>query len=93
MRKSLLEVKAIHMWRPLLADLKKRALLPDDWQTVIRLALFLCPTLVMDLRAGARNHTPASSLIAFSVAVMAGSPPENGSDDFTRFLNMIDPES
>ncbi|MBB3236975.1 hypothetical protein [Phyllobacterium endophyticum] len=92
-RRSLLEVKAKHLWRPLLGELKQRALLPDDWRMVVRLALFLCPTLVMDLRAGARSHTPASSLIAFCVAVMAGSPPEHGSDDIGRFLDMIDPES
>jgi hypothetical protein len=92
-RKSLLEVKATHLWRPFLGELKGRALLPNDWRTVVRLALFLCPTLVMDLRAGARNHTPVSSLIAFSVAVMAGSPPENGSDEITRFLDLIDPDS
>ncbi len=91
-RKALLDVKATHLWRPLLGELKRRALLPDDWRTIIRLALFLCPTLVMNLRAGVRTHTPVSSLIAFSVAVMAGSPPQSGSDDITRFLDRIDPE-
>ena len=47
----------------------------SDRRTVIRLALFLCPTLVMNLRAGAASHTPVSSLIGFSMAVMAGSEP------------------
>jgi hypothetical protein len=86
-------VKALHLWRPLLQELKRRRMLPADWRDVVRLALFLCPTLVMNLRAGATTHTPVSSLIAFSVAVMAGSEPADGSDDVTRFLDAIDPEN
>lgn len=92
-RRDLLEVKTANLWRPLLADLKRRGLLPADWRTVLRLALFLCPTLVMNLRAGAQSHTPVSSLIAFAVAVMAGSPQTGGpADDVTRFLEEISPE-
>ncbi|MCS0495258.1 hypothetical protein NVS89_09120 [Ancylobacter sp. MQZ15Z-1] len=91
-RADLLAVKADEVWRPLLAELAARALLPPDWREVIRLALFLCPTLVMDLRAGARTHTPISSLIGLSVAVMVGSPPLQGADAVTRFLDRIDPD-
>jgi len=57
---------------------------------VIRLGLFLSPTLVMNLRAGAATHTPLSSLIAFSVAIMVGSPPTRGADMVTEFLDLID---
>jgi hypothetical protein len=67
-------------------------MLPVDWRQVIRLGLFLCPTLVMDLRAGATTHNPTSSLIGFSVAVMAGSEPVAGEDAISRFLDRIDPE-
>jgi len=91
-RRELLEVKARHIWRPLLGELKRRHLLPQDWRQVIRLGLFLCPTLVMNLRAGARSHTRVSSLIAFSVAVMVGSPPVEGRDVVTDFLDSVDPE-
>ncbi|WP_425483472.1 phosphotransferase [Ancylobacter pratisalsi] len=91
-RAALLDVKADGIWRPLLAELKARGMLPADWRAVIRLALFLCPTLVMNLRAGARTHTPLSSLIAFSVAVMVGSEPVTGEDVVTRFLDRIDPD-
>jgi hypothetical protein len=90
-RQALLAVKAEQLWRPLLAELKSRGLLPDDWRTVIRSALFLCPTLVMNLRAGAANHNEVSSLIAFSVATMVGSEPEQGDDVVSRFLASIDP--
>jgi hypothetical protein len=90
-RKALLDTKAEHLWRPLLAELKSSNMLPDDWRTVIRLALFLCPTLVMNLRAGATTHNPVSSLIAFSVATMVGSEPESGEDIVSRFLESITP--
>ena len=57
-----------------------------------RLALFLCPTLVMNLRAGATTHTETSSAIAFAVAVMVGSEPEAGEDEMTAFLDVMDPD-
>lgn len=91
-RKSLLDVKAEQLWRPLLKELAARDLLPEDWRTVIRLGLFLCPTLVMNLRAGATTHNPISSLIGFSMAVMAGSEPVAGESIVSRFLDDIDPE-
>lgn len=91
-RQALLDVKSTALWKPLLAELKSRALLPADWRTVIRLGLFLCPTLVMNLRAGAATHNPTSSLIGFSTAVMVGSEPTAGADIVTRFLDAIDPE-
>lgn len=90
-RKALLDVKAIDMWRPLLAELARRDLLPADWRRVVRLGLFLCPTLVMNLRAGATTHNPISSLIGFSVAMAAGSEPVDGADIMTEFFAAIDP--
>lgn len=91
-RKALLATKAEAMWKPLLATLKQRGMLPPDWRNVIRLGLFLCPTLVMNLRAGATTHNPTSSLIGLAVAMMVGSEPDNGTDMITHFLETIDPE-
>jgi len=91
-RQALLDGKAEHLWRPLLAELKGRNMLPADWRDVIRLGLLLCPTLVMNLRAGATSHNPLSSLIAFSVAAMVGSEPEEGGDVVSRFLDSIAPD-
>jgi len=90
-RRSLLEVKGRHLWKPLLQELHVRGMLPSDWRSVIRLALFLCPTLVMNLRASTANHTPTSSLVGFSVAVMVGSEPVGEEDEVTSFLDAIDP--
>ncbi len=89
---ALLETKAEAIWKPLLAALKQRDMLPQDWRKVVRLGLFLCPTLVMNLRAGATSHNPTSSLIGHSVAMMVGSEPDEGEDLMTRFLATIDPE-
>jgi len=90
-RSELLQIMAISLWQPLLRELACRRLLPSDWRSVIRLGLFLSPTLVMNLRAGAATHTPLSSLIAFSVAIMVGSLPTHGADMATEFLDLIDP--
>jgi hypothetical protein len=90
-RRALLAAKADLIWQPLLSTLAARGLLPADWREVIRLALFLCPTLVMNLRAGAATHTETSSAIALAVAVMVGSEPEDGEDEMTAFLETIAP--
>jgi Ser/Thr protein kinase RdoA (MazF antagonist) len=90
-REALLESKSLTMWKPLLATLKERSMLPSDWRKVVRLGLFLCPTLVMNLRAGGTSHNPTSSLIGLSVAMMVGSEPRQGADLITRFLEIIDP--
>jgi len=94
LRARLLEAKALHFWKPWLATLKGRDLLPEDWEEVMRLAFFLCPTLVMNLRAGVPGgaHTPVSSAIALSVALAAGSRPVEGRDAFTDFFDAIRPD-
>ncbi len=74
-RRDLLAVKTQAFWQPWIATLAQRGLLPEDWREVLRLALFLCPALVMNLRAGAGRHNRISSAIGFAVAVMAGSRP------------------
>lgn len=90
-RERLLAVKAKHYWKGWLAELARRGMLPRDWQDVVRLGLFLSPTLVMNLRAGAGRHNPVSSAIGLFVALSAGSPPIIGRDIFTSFFEEIDP--
>ncbi len=92
-REALLHVKAADMWRPLLQELAARGMLPADWRRAVRLGLFLCPTLVMNLRAGATSHNPISSLIGFSMAAMAGGEPVGGADFLSRFFDAVDPAS
>ena len=91
LRQAFLDSKGAHYWRPLLAELQKRGWLPADWQRIVRLAMFCCPTLVLDLRAGgASGHTPVSSALGLSLAVMLGS---GGDDLFSHWLNALSPET
>jgi hypothetical protein len=92
-RQRLLAAKAQHFWKPWLATLAAAGLLPADWEDVIRIGLFLSPTLVMNLNAGegAERHNPISSAIGFAVALSAGSRPLAGEDLFTAFFDEIRP--
>ena len=92
-RKALLRTKAEHFWQPWLAHLAGQAVLPEDWEEVIRIGLFLSPTLVMNLNAGegADLHNPTSSAIGLAVALAAGSAPVVGRDMFTEFFDLIRP--
>lgn len=90
-RKALLDAKTESFWIPFMANLAERGLLPANWQEIIRSAFAMCPTLVMNLRAGADRHNPTSSAIGFYVAAMAGSQPDTGQNMFTEFFDNIDP--
>jgi hypothetical protein len=80
------------LWRPLLHEMQARGGLPVDWRRQLKLALFCCPTLVMNLRSGAGSHNPVSSAIGLGIAAMMGSTPETGAEDMlTRFLDAIEP--
>jgi hypothetical protein len=91
LRLAFSESKSANLWRPLVGELGRRGLLPDDWERVVRLAMFCCPTLVLDLTAGGINgHNPVSSAIGLAQAVAAGSAPRGaGADDFTRFFDAV----
>jgi hypothetical protein len=97
LREAFLSSKIDAVWRPLLATLRDRSLLPGEWQRVIRCALFCCPTLVTNLRAGEAQgpipgRSPAISALSFAIAVMAGSEPDGGAEDpFSRFVAAISP--
>jgi hypothetical protein len=92
LRAAFLERKAALLWRPLLAEMQSRRQLPADWRRVLKLALFCCPTLVMNLRAGAGAHNPVSSAIGLGIAVMMGSAPmERAGDALSAFLDAIEP--
>jgi hypothetical protein len=91
LRRTFLDGKARALWAPLLEALARRGWLPEDWRRILRLALFCCPTLVMDLRAGGLSgHNPISSAIGLATAISVGAEPQ-GEDDVTRFLDAISP--
>ncbi|RQW63314.1 hypothetical protein [Vibrio viridaestus] len=79
LRQAFLDSKIRNYWQPLIRHLDDCKALPSNWQEIIRLGLFCCPTLVMDLRAdGLSNHTPYSSPLGFAVAVSLANPSQEG---------------
>jgi hypothetical protein len=93
LRRRFLAIKAELIWRPLLATLRDRGSLPADWRDTLRAALFCCPTLVMELRAGGSGgHNPVSSAIGLATAVSLGSEPVTaGADAVADFLDSVTP--
>ncbi|MFZ4761431.1 MAG: hypothetical protein ACOYK8_01265 [Alphaproteobacteria bacterium] len=88
LRAAFLESKRQNIFVPLLRLLAENNALPENWQQYIRLGLFCCPTLVINMRSqqktgesGWLGHNPLTSLFALSIAAMVGSKPENGQHD------------
>ena len=78
------------LWEPLLRTLAASERLDANWRQTIRLALFCCPTLVMDLRAdGTGGHHPDSSALGLAIAMMVGSEPREGSDIVSTWLDSL----
>ncbi len=90
-RERLLDAKIEAFWKPFLAHLATRDMLPATWRQTLRSALAMCPALVMNLRAGADRHNETSSAIAFAVVALCGSAPVEGTDMIAEFLSRIDP--
>jgi hypothetical protein len=92
LREAFLESKRDVLWRPLLAAMKARGLLPGDWRDTLRAALFACPTLVLNLLGDVqRPRPPDMALLGFALSVAMGGPPERGHDLFSDFLDGIEP--
>jgi hypothetical protein len=92
LRTEFLALKSDLIWRPLLAELRRLRLLPEGWRRIVRCALFCCPTLVLNLSAGAAHgatagRTPAMSALSFAISIMSGSEPGKGSDPFVALLD------
>ncbi|MCE0492785.1 hypothetical protein [Vibrio salinus] len=78
LRGLFLESKVTHYWKPLITFLQRKNVLPSDWKEIIRMGLFCCPTLVMDLRAnGLSSHTTHSSPLGFAIAVSLANSSES----------------
>lgn len=94
LRKALFEAKRDEFWAPVTQSLKDKGWLPRDWQEYVRAALFCCPTLVMNLRAGVgtvqNTHTPGTSLLGLSMAIMLAKAPDSGTDTIAEFFKTID---
>lgn len=96
LRLDLQEAKAEGFWKPFMAHLDARGLLPDNWQDVLRSALAMCPALVTNLRAEDGRRSATSSAIGLYVTALMGSAPVQGEGTerefmVSRFLAQIDP--
>jgi len=94
LREALLASKIEEVWRPLLAALRQRGMLPRDWERILRCAMFCCPTLALNLSPspGEGGRSDAMSLLSLGIALMAGSFPAGGEEDvFTRFIAAVAP--
>jgi hypothetical protein len=80
LRAQFLAMKRDRYWLPLLRRLSEMKALPDNWETIMRSALFCCPTLVMSQLPGG-TRSPAISLLGFAIAIMCGSAPEEAGND------------
>lgn len=88
LRAAFWQSKTELLWAPLLQALAASGRLDASWRQIIRLALFCCPTLVMDLRAGGTGgHNPFSSALGLAIAVMVGSEPREGADAVSTWLD------
>ncbi len=96
LRSAFLRSKLENFWKPVLKELQSKGQLPLDWEEYVRSALFCCPTLVMNLRADAgssqNSHTPKTSLVGLSIAIMlasAADKPDIMSDFFTDLRKFL----
>jgi hypothetical protein len=94
LRAAFLDVKIREVWQPLMIALRSQGLLHDDWDRIVRTALFCCPTLVMNLAAGVPHGAAAGrsakvSALSFAIAVMAGSRAEAGGVPFSAFMTAL----
>lgn len=71
LREKLLEIKINQVWKPLIKTMKEKNLLPENYQEIIKKALFCCPFLVSNL-TDQNKFSPNISLIALSKAVEMG---------------------
>jgi len=85
LRSRFLALKRDRYWRPLLQRLHQMQALPVDWETIMRSALFCCPTLVMSQLPGP-ERSPSISLLGLAISVMCGSEPEGAASDAVSTL-------
>jgi hypothetical protein len=86
LRRQFLRLKVERYWRPLLRRLREMQSLPDEWEAIVRSALFCCPTLVMSQLPGP-ERPPSISLLGFTVSVTCGSPlSADAGDDISAFI-------
>lgn len=85
-RMMFLESKFERVLIPTLKLLKEHGFLPPDWRDILKLALFCCPFLTLNL-ADANRYPPEISLVGLAMSVEMG-----GNDDkrYSLLTNWLD---
>lgn len=90
LRQAFLTSKTTYLWKPLLQQLRNNGQLAEDYEDIIRAAMFACPTLVMNLRPFADKHNLTTGMLGFAIAVILGSRPNLGAHDMiTDWFNQL----
>jgi hypothetical protein len=91
LRLGILRSKLNNVLKPLLVELKQRNWLDEHWQSYLKLALFCCPFLTMNL--GDRHRFPPEiGLLGLAIAVEMGSHGIEGQSLIDRELAQISHE-
>ncbi|MDX2075098.1 MAG: phosphotransferase [bacterium] len=85
-RMMFLESKFERVLIPTIKMAKERGFLPDDWQKILRLALFCCPFLTLNL-ADANRFPPEISLLGLAMSVEMGGMSDKNNDVLADWLN------
>ena len=87
-REKILNLQIEKVWQPLIAEFKKRDILPQNYKEYIRKALFCCPFLVYNL-IDKQKYSSTESLLALSKCVELGTAgnKENYIDEFLEKIN------
>lgn len=75
-RMMFLESKLDRVLLPVLRNLKESGILPSAWRSTLKVALFCCPFLTMNLADDAK-FPPEISLLGLSMAIEMGAESEN----------------
>ncbi len=92
-RKKFFSAKITHALKPLLQELRNTAVLPSDWQEQIRMALFCCPFLTVNLFAASNPHGSLAErysnkikLLGLSMCLEMGADVQSGHSEIAGMI-------
>lgn len=88
-REMFLESKVSRVLIPILARLKSRGELREDWRAYLKAALFCCPLLTMNL-ADADKFPPSVALLGLAQAVEMGSESRGTRSQIDHILDRVE---
>lgn len=87
-RNMFLESKTTYVLIPLLKHLQKNGWLPSNWRRYLKLALFCCPFLTMNL-ADNLKFPPEISLLGLAMAIEMGAESSEHTSGIDGLLNVV----